>query len=214
MAWNAVSKTAIWGIWGCAFWTNSIPAKFAGLCKGAKIESLPISCMTNSLTKTGAWNLSPPWTTRCPIASIWLKSLMIPIFVKLSRIIKSPLAWSLITNFSLSSWSLWCKCDLIFNCPISSPIFSAKPLAKGLFSCMSNNLNLIDELPRFKTKISMHSLLILRLKGANQNGVDNIFHQSAPTQIINGLVQTLQDGPYRHGFSASLHRFISDIPSV
>ncbi|EKE92000.1 hypothetical protein OUO_0307 [Helicobacter pylori R046Wa] len=46
---------------------------------------------------------------------------------------------------------------MIFNCPISSPIFSAKPLAKGLFSYMSNNLNLIDELPRFKTKISINS---------------------------------------------------------
>ncbi len=36
----------------------------------------------------------------------------------------------------------------------------------------------------------------------------------APPQIVNGLVQALQDRPYRHGFSAPLHRFISDIPGV
>ncbi len=65
-----------------------------------------------------------------------------------------------------------------FQLPYFFADFSAKPLAKGLFSFMSNNLNLIDELPRFNTKISIisPSQLILRLNGTNQNGVDNIFH--------------------------------------
>lgn len=157
MVWNVVLKIVIWGIWGCVFWINLILVKFVGLCKGVKIERLLIFCMIFLLIRIGVWNLFFFWIIWCFIVLIWLKFLIIFIFVKFLWIIKSLFVWFLIINFFFNFWLLWCKCDLIFNCFISLLIFLVKLFVKGLFFFMLNNLNLIDELFRFNIKIFINS---------------------------------------------------------
>ncbi len=72
VAWKAVSKQATAGTVGRIWLTRSRPRSDIGWCSGARSTRASRARTTSASTRTGSVNLPPPWTTRCPTASIGL----------------------------------------------------------------------------------------------------------------------------------------------
>ena len=137
------------------------PNAEAGLCNGAKGARRSIARMISLLTSTGAENRSPPWTTRCPAASMvrppnssWSRSARI----------SSACVWSLISDVPM----FWIR-PLVTISSVSTPSVAR---ASGTFSLMagmeevyglagssavvtSRTWYLIDEDPQLTTSTSM-----------------------------------------------------------
>ncbi len=64
--WKAVSNTATCGTSGKAFRAATMPARFAGLCSGARTDSSSMLISTRAVMSVGAKKRAPPWTTRWP----------------------------------------------------------------------------------------------------------------------------------------------------
>ena len=74
--WKAVSNTATMGMLPNTLRAASMPRMPAGLCRGASGLSSRRVSMTSSVIRQLLLNFSPPCTTRWPMASISLTSLM------------------------------------------------------------------------------------------------------------------------------------------
>src|SRR5579863_8229920 len=72
VAWKAVSKQATAGTSGRIWLTRWMPRSDIGWCRGARSTRASRPRTTSASTRTGSVNLPPPWTTRCPTASIGL----------------------------------------------------------------------------------------------------------------------------------------------
>lgn len=90
-------KIATWGIFGNNLRKARIPIKLAGLWSGANSLNSSISFSTSSVIATDSGNFSPPCTTRWPVPSISLISLIILCALKASNMISTASTWSLIS---------------------------------------------------------------------------------------------------------------------
>ena len=149
--WNVVSNTTTCATDGNAFWKALIPITWAGLWSGAKADKSETFWITSSSTKHESLKNSPPCTTRWPTPVISSKLFTIPFSTNASNNNSTPTAWSTNTGLVSSFLPLYLivKIPGTFSPLIVVPIFSIIPEAITSSCGISNNWNLIDELPAF-----------------------------------------------------------------
>ena len=150
--WNAVSKTATWGVPGMIFSIASIPFRLAGLWSGANgVHSLTFSNSSLVMSTLEA-NFSAPCTTRWPTASMSLKFFRQPYLasVRVSRMKAMPTVWSGMA-FSRITFSPFLSVNL--RNESGRPTFSMPPCAITSPEVMSKSLYLMELLPQFNTNV-------------------------------------------------------------
>ena len=87
-----MSKTPTFGTPFAAFSHASMPWRFAGLWSGARGMHFAMSFFAAAVSFAGAENLSPPWTTRWPIASSSEREAMTPTSASVRTAMTWPMA--------------------------------------------------------------------------------------------------------------------------
>jgi len=120
--WNAVSKTAICGVFGSNLAQAFIPSRFGGLCRGARLQSFVISFWTVFVMRMGFWYFSPPCTTRWPIMVISFMDLIIFCSSSAASACFAAALWFWVCPFSPILWMIPSASD--FSEPLKSSYFS------------------------------------------------------------------------------------------